>query len=121
VRNVRQGGWGIMEEARLPMLWGEAQNRDLFSFYQRLIALRKEAVSLRTGTRSAWLVDRSTGRYGYLRRSSTETLAIALNVSAEAQHIDLPGSVTWKDAFTGDAISNRVSVEPYGFVLARQS
>lgn len=121
MRDVRQGALGIAEEARLPMLWGEAQNRELFRFYQRLIGLRKEAAALRSGTRSAWLVDRSTGRYGYLRRSPTETLAVALNVSSEAQHIDLPGSVAWRDALTGETLSNRVKVEPYGFVLARQS
>ncbi len=33
---------GRLEESRLPMLWGEEQDRDLFSFYQQLIAWRRE-------------------------------------------------------------------------------
>ena len=33
---------GRLEEARLPMLWDEQQDRDLLDFYQRLIHLRRQ-------------------------------------------------------------------------------
>lgn len=41
-RDVRQGQRGLPEEARLPMLWGKAQDSDLLAFYRDLIALRRE-------------------------------------------------------------------------------
>jgi glycosidase len=101
------------------MLWDERQNRRLYSFYQRLIKLRQESAALRQGTRWAWLVDPVHGRYGYLRRSSSETIAVALNISNALQRFDLP-SVTWRDAFSGDFIPGRINLEPYCFVVARQ-
>ena len=44
---------GRLEEARLPMLWDEAQDQDLLDFYRRLIALRRQ-------TRAAWSLPRAT-------------------------------------------------------------
>ena len=39
--DVMQHGRAIHEEARLPMIWGEGQDQNLFAFYKDLIALRK--------------------------------------------------------------------------------
>ncbi len=36
------GGFGHLGEARLPMLWGAAQDRELYAYFQQLFALRKE-------------------------------------------------------------------------------
>jgi glycosidase len=119
-RDIRQGQLAIMEESRLPMIWEkDAQNRDLYAFYQKLIALRKASSGLRSGTRSAWLVDRAAGRYGYLRRAPNETMLVALNISDQPQAFDLP-SVSWRNAFTGDILPTRVMLEPFGFLIGRQ-
>lgn len=118
-RDVKQDNFGIMEEARLPMPWGKAQNQELFSFYQKLIKLRNESSALRQGTRWAWLVDPVGGRYGYLRRSSTETLAIALNISDTPKRFDFP-SVAWRNAFNGAIVPQSVEIEPYGSLVVRQ-
>ena len=41
-RDVRYAdGSGHPEELRLPMLWGDAQNRDLLAFYRGLVTLRR--------------------------------------------------------------------------------
>lgn len=121
LRDVRQGEWGIMEEARLPMLWGQAQNRDLLAFYRLLIALRRSSPALRTGTRGVWLSDPAHGRYGYLRRAPSETMAVALNVAGESQAFDLPNGVVWRDAFSGDAVPGRLTIETGGFRIVRQA
>ncbi|MBE2195267.1 MAG: DUF3459 domain-containing protein [Anaerolinea sp.] len=120
LRDVRQGELGILEESRLPMVWDDSrQDIDLLTFYRRLIRLRRDSSALRQGTRSAWLVDPANGRYGYLRRSATETVAVALNVSNTPQTVDLP-NVSWRDVFSGTGLSNRVTLEPRGYVIARQ-
>lgn len=49
-RDVRQDGRGIPEESRLPMLWGEDQDKGLLSFYRQLIQVRKQFSALRRGT-----------------------------------------------------------------------
>ncbi len=36
----RKDGWGL-EVSRLPMLWGDMQNRDLLAYYQKLVAERR--------------------------------------------------------------------------------
>jgi len=116
--DVRQEGRGL-EESRGPMLWGASQDADLLRCYQRLIKLRKESTALRQGTRWAWLVDPIGGRYGYLRRSSTETMAIALNTTPEPRHFDLP-SVAWRNALTGEIVPQSVDIGPYGYVIVKQ-
>ncbi|MCE7946959.1 MAG: alpha-amylase [Chloroflexi bacterium CFX4] len=119
-RDIRQGEFAIMEESRLPMLWEpEQQQRELFTFYQRLIKLRRELSALRNGTRSAWLVDPMNGRYGYLRRAASETVLVALNLFGVPQSFDLP-NVGWRDAFTGEPLSPKQRLEPFGFVLGKQ-
>lgn len=119
-RDVRQDERVIPEESRLPMIWERSQqNLELFEFYKRLIKLRRESPALRCGTRSAWLVDTVNGRYGYLRRASNETILVALNVSGVPQTFDLP-NVGWRDAFTGEVLSVRQHLPPFGFVVGKQ-
>lgn len=119
-RDVRQGERAILEEARLPMIWeSDQQQGELFDFYKRLIKLRRESPALRNGTRSAWLVDPSNGRYGYLRRAANETMLIALNLFGVPQTFDLP-NVGWRDAFTGELLSPKQHLPPFGFVIGRQ-
>ncbi|HRE46722.1 MAG TPA: glycoside hydrolase family 13 protein [Aggregatilineales bacterium] len=120
-RDIRQGDFGILEESRLPMIWDATKrDNDLLAFYKMLIGLRKKSTALRMGTRSAFCVDPATGRYGFLRRGGSETILVAFNVSDEPQVIDLP-SVTWVDAFSEAQVSRRATIEPRGFLLAKQA
>ncbi|MFS8543351.1 MAG: hypothetical protein LOD91_05865, partial [Limnochordales bacterium] len=49
---------GTDPDCRRPMVWEEEkQNRELLSFYRRLISLRKELRPLRRGDFRTWLVD----------------------------------------------------------------
>ena len=48
-KDVRQGTRGFPEESRLPMVWGNQQDSDLFRYYQELIELRKGCAVMRRG------------------------------------------------------------------------
>jgi glycosidase len=112
--DTRQSG---MEASRLPMLWGEEQDQELFRFYQRLIRLR------RGQWRCGWdpdvrLVDPATGRYAYKRQGAGEMILVLFNVSGERRDFELGSG--WKDAFDGRTLLPVVRLDPYGFLIARQ-
>lgn len=88
VRDVRQGNLGFPHEARLPMLWDEAQDAELLAFYRALIGLRRASFALRRGTRRTLYV--TTDTLVYERSGAGETLITALNLAAEARTIPLP-------------------------------
>ncbi|KEF40737.1 MAG: hypothetical protein ER33_15315 [Cyanobium sp. CACIAM 14] len=46
-----------LEEARLPMPWGQEQDAELLGFFQRLISFRHAHPALRSEPRQAWLLD----------------------------------------------------------------
>ena len=79
--DVMQNGFAIHEEARLPMLWGEEQDRDLLAFYKDLIALRKSHQALRGGTRVTLHADERI--FVYRRSNGEESLVTILNISNE--------------------------------------
>jgi cyclomaltodextrinase / maltogenic alpha-amylase / neopullulanase len=85
--DVMQNGRAIHEEARLPMIWGEEQDRQLFAFYQELIALRKEHLVLRQGTRQT--LHASEKLLAYRRKTSDRGLVTVLNIADEANSIEL--------------------------------
>lgn len=85
--DVMQNGFAIHEEARLPMLWGEQQDRDLFSFYKELIALRKSHPALRSGTRKTLHADEKI--FAYRRSDGEENLVTVLNISNEEASVEL--------------------------------
>ena len=85
--DVMQNGRAIHEEARLPMLWGEQQDRDLFAFYKALIALRKSYPSLRQGTRETLYAHEKI--FAYRRSNGKESLVTVLNISNEEASLEL--------------------------------
>jgi glycosidase len=119
LRDVRQNGRGILEESRLPMPWGDAQDRTLFNFYKQLIALRQSSTALRTGSRTLLIADPDTGRYGYRRDAEGESIAVLMNVSDKAQGFDLPEG-SWRNALTDESLGNSVMIEGYGYLIARR-
>lgn len=70
-----------MEECRQPMLWDEAQDRDLHAFYEWLIRFRREHPVLWRGSRQTVHVDAAAGTYAYVRQDEQETILVAFNLS----------------------------------------
>jgi len=91
-RDIRQGDRGIMEEARLPMLWGGKQNQDLLGYYSRLAAVRNDYRCLRTGQRSTNFVDDQM--LVYTREEGAQKLWIVLNLGPGQRDYSPPG--IWK-------------------------
>jgi glycosidase len=87
-RDVRQGGWAIHEETRLPMLWGGAQDADLLNFYRQLGRVRADEIALRRGTRQTLLADERV--LAYRRTHEAQSVVAVLNPSAEAAEVTLP-------------------------------
>ena len=85
--DVMQNGRAIHEEARMPMLWGEDQNRDLFAFYRDLIQVRKNESALRHGTRTNLFVTDEV--LVYRRADQHGSIVCALNVSGKTCELDL--------------------------------
>ena len=77
-------------EARLPMLWGAAQNQDLLSHFQGLTRMRRESNALRRGDRRTVLADAEV--FVYERTAGDEKVTVALNFSKRPQRRELPGS-----------------------------
>ncbi len=86
-RDMRQGGWAIHEEARLPMLWGQQQDEELLGFYRELCALRQREPALRRGTRQTVLAEGKT--LAYRRAEAGESLVSVFNLSEQAMEVIL--------------------------------
>jgi glycosidase len=85
--DVMQHGRAIHEEARLPMIWGEEQDRELFTFYKDLIALRKNHPALRRGVRRT--IFSNDQMLAYRRSTVEESLVIVLNISEQNANIEV--------------------------------
>lgn len=86
-RDMRQGGWAIHEEARLPMLWGQQQDHELLDFYQKLCALRQREAALRRGARQTVLAEGHT--LAYRRASAEGSVVVVLNLTEQAAEVTL--------------------------------
>ena len=76
---------GRLEESRLPMLWGEEQDRDLFSFYQQLITWRRNNNDLWKEVPQPLIINEQQGVYVY----SCGNYAIALNNNSQPSTLTL--------------------------------
>jgi cyclomaltodextrinase len=74
---------GRLEEARLPMVWGDGQDRTLLAFYRDLIALRRRTTEVWSLPRETVLVDDERGQFAYRCGAYT----VYLNNSAAAATI----------------------------------
>lgn len=92
-RSVRTpSGRDQLEYARLPMLWGEDKDRDLYEYYQRLCRIRSSHPALRTGERTTLHVNNDAGTYAYALRTQAETLIVVLNNSDKVSRLSLPAA-----------------------------
>lgn len=85
--DVMQNGWAIHEETRLPMLWGDDQNKDLFEFYKELIQVRKSESALRHGTRETIFADEKV--IAYRRVDGGESVVCVMNISDTETELEL--------------------------------
>ena len=81
---------GRFEEARLPMLWGDEQDKNLLAYFQRLGALRKQFPAITSGRREVVHLNVQKGTYAYLRTLETNSVLIALNIGKRSATIDIP-------------------------------
>ena len=88
VRDMRQNGRMIHEEARLPMPWDE-QDLDLLEFYSRLCKIRVEETPLRGRTRE--LLQAKGPLLVYRRRDPNGSLVCVLNLSDQPVDVVLEG------------------------------
>lgn len=82
---------GLTEsEYRRPMLWEDNEiSADVFNFYKRLIAIRKQYMSLMLGDYVTEKVDIAKNIYIFSRMKNREKLLIIINNSEYAQTVEL--------------------------------
>ncbi|WP_081970189.1 alpha-glycosidase [Paenibacillus sp. FSL P4-0081] len=113
-------------DCRKCMIWEEdRQDRELFSFYQRMIALRKEHKVLRTGHFRFLQSDADSRGLVYDRFDDNSRFTVWMNNSSEP--LTLQQSFTggsWQDAFSGEPVEMdgdgiSITLEPLGFRILR--
>ncbi len=105
---------GILEEEyRAPMKWKE-ENEDLFSFYKKAIALRRDYEALRHGKYRTVQAEQGSRLYIYARETDSVTIVIALN--ADDHVCSLPemigsGEIIWQEGLNG------LDLAPMGWIV----
>ena len=113
---------GRFEEARLPMLWGDEQDKDLLTYFRRLGALRKQFRVFVSGRREVVHLNVQQGTYAYLHTLETNSILIALNTSRRTQTINVPISsfqTSAKDMLNGNRVT--VSRDSVNILLPAQN
>ena len=85
--DVMQHGRAIHEETRMPMLWGDDQNKDLLEFYRQLIQIRKNESALTHGTRETVLATEEV--LAYRRMDRDNSILCVMNISEKAMEFEL--------------------------------
>ncbi|NMO96339.1 alpha-glycosidase [Paenibacillus lemnae] len=111
---------------RACMEWDTAkQDKDLFTFYQTLIQLRKDHSALRTGSFHFLTAENNGGKLAYRREDEQGSIVILVNNDKMGQtlsvHVD---EAKWTNLWTGEAVEapkGRLSVKlpAYGFVILK--
>ena len=103
--------------APLPVPNPRQPDFDLFAFYQRLIALRKEQPALRRGS-FRWLAAPGDATIAFERRLGADTIWCAFHKGAEEVAIDLPRPA--RDLWTGaDLPAGPLAIPANGFRIVR--
>lgn len=89
--DVRQGTRGVPEESRLPMLWGNQQDGNLFKFYQQLIGLRKSNTALRRGRLESIRVE--NGCLALTRNYDDHRMVAAVNLGDQPGEVVVPAGM----------------------------
>ena len=106
---------GRFEEARLPMLWGDEQDKNLLTYFRQLGTLRKQFPAITSGRREVVHLNVQDGTYAYIRTLEDNPILIVLNTSRCSQTINIPISSfpnSVKDLLNGNSVTvSRDSVE----------
>jgi len=86
-KDVMQNGRAIHEETRLPMLWGEEQNKELLEYYRELIRIRKSYSALTQGARETIFANEHI--LAYRRVKDNENIICVLNIVEETTELEL--------------------------------
>lgn len=115
-------GSGHPEESRLPMLWGDDQDRDLLQFYRQLGALRRATTAIWRGERVFTHIDDQKRQIAYTCTANDATWLVALNNSSQAGAIPVPAG-HWEVALatqTADTIAGNVILPAYSGAILRR-
>ena len=113
---------GRFEEARLPMLWGDEQDKNLLTYFRRLGTLRKQFSAITSGRREVVHLNIQNGTYAYLRTLGDDSVLIVLNTSRRTQTINIPISsfkTSAEDLLNGNQVT--VSEDSVKISLPAQS
>lgn len=99
---IQPDGRHLMAEARLPMIWGDAQDGTLRDYYRWLIQLRRQHPALRSGQRQTVHLDAPAGTYAYRRSDESESLVVAFNVGDCRQSFEAGGCRFDLEPWAGD-------------------
>ena len=83
----------------------DLQNRALFDYYQKLIAIRKANPALRTGAFHPFLVDNERELYAYERSADGNRCIVALNRSGLEHKMALPARLTATELLSDRAVT----------------
>ncbi len=87
--DVHQGDVDVHEASRVPMIWGDKQNKDLLEFYRTLIHFRRQHPASYKGTRITLLVAPG-GLLVYARQYEGETVITVLNNTDSTNTLLIP-------------------------------
>jgi len=101
---------GPLEESRLPMIWGEEQDQELWQFYQDLIRWRKQNLEILT-QRQTLLIDDQLCLYGY----QIGSYGVVLNNSPETVTWTFPQGISGELVLASDQNKSTSELELPGF------
>ncbi|AZK45068.1 alpha-glycosidase [Paenibacillus lentus] len=111
-------------DCRKCMEWDPAkQDRDLFAFYQKLIAIRKDLPALRTGSIDFLDAKANESKLAFERRLGEQSVLVLVNNDSIGQTIQVEADgEAWKDAFDGQEWPTErgmlsVRLPAYGFAI----
>ncbi|NPA90958.1 MAG: alpha-amylase [Chloroflexi bacterium] len=113
---VQPNGWHHHGHARLPMPWGEDQDRDLYAFFQRIIRVRRAGGAVWWTTPiTPRVVDDARGVYAYARGP----YVVVLNTRDHGVDIPLDvGSLLLTTDDRADVRRGHIHLPPYGGIIA---
>ncbi|WP_106769121.1 alpha-glycosidase [Paenibacillus faecalis] len=108
------------------MVWDEdKQDKELFTFYQKIIKLRKAHPALRTGTFDFLTTEHLGGKVAYRREDDNETIVVFMNNDKVAQSITVPVlEQKWVNLWNDEAVQTvkgqlTVKLPAYGFAILK--
>ena len=123
-RDVIQNGRAIHEEARMPMLWDDDQDKDLLEFYHKLCQIRKNESALTHGSRQTIFVTKEV--LVYRRVYGKNSVICAMNISDRPTsfELDVPESslllgTNSECKIQAEGGKKRISLSPFSGIILK--